>query len=123
MSKTVTLEKLAYFKTKQDAANEAKFMQLNDFVDGEGKIKSEKFSVEGGTEVIKMHVDSSDPENIKYFADNNGVASETEITGEVGKIYIDLESGGKIIYTYGGENFIPFVSGVATDEDINSLFE
>ena len=120
MAKLVDINLLAKFKEKQDAANSAKFMQVEDFVDAEGKIKTEKFSTE---EIIKMHVDTSNAENVKYFADNNGVKAETEITGEVGKIYIDLDNDCKTIYTYNGENFIPFIASIATDEDIESLFE
>ena len=120
MAKLVDVELLGKFKEKQDAANSKKFMQIEDFVDAEGKIKTEKFSTE---EIIKIHVDSSDADNIKFFADDNGVKSSTEITGEVGKIYIDVASGGKFIYTYSGENFIPFVSEIATAADIENLFE
>ncbi len=122
MAKIVNLNMLGVFKGKQDQFNDSKFMKTNDFVDAEGKIKSDKISVESGVEIIKMHVDSSDAENIKYFADDNGEKSTTEITGEVGKIYIDLESNGKVIYTYSGENFVPFSSDIATTEDIESLF-
>lgn len=121
MAKLITLTKLANFKTKQDAANANKFMQINDFVDGEGKIKAEKISSENA--IIKFHVDSTDAGNIKYFADNDGVKSETEIAGEIGKIYIDLATNCQTIYTFDGENFIPFAASIATDEDINSLFE
>lgn len=119
MTKLVDINRLANFKEKQDAANAEKFMQVADFVDGEGKIKAEKISTE---EIIKMHVDASDAENVKYFADENGEKSAVEISGEIGKIYVDLESGGKIIYTSNGENFIPFVSEIATDADIENLF-
>lgn len=122
MTKLVDIELLGKFKEKQDAANINKFMQATDFVDSEGKIKPEKISTNTGIEIIKMHVDASDAENVKYFVDNNGAKGDTEITGEIGKIYIDLETGGKVIYTFDGENFMPFVSEIATDEDIESLF-
>ena len=119
MAKLVNINQLAKFKEMQDAANSQKFMQISDFVDAEGKIKTEKFSTE---EIIKMHVDNSDAQNVKYFSDNNGTKTSTEIIGEIGKIYIDLESGGKVIYTFSGQNFVPFVSEIATDADIESLF-
>ena len=122
MTKLVDIELLGKFKEKQDIANAEKFMQIENFVDGEGKIKPEKISTDTGIEIIKMHVDASDAENVKYFVDENGSKGETEITGETGKIYIDLESGGKIIYTSNGENFIPFVSEIATTADIENLF-
>ena len=122
MTKLVDIELLGKFKEKQDTANVAKFMQATDFVDDEGKIKAEKISTDTGIEIIKMHVDSTDAENVKYFVDENGEKGAAEITGEIGKIYIDLESGGKVIYTFNGENFIPFVSEIATTEDIENLF-
>ena len=122
MAKLVDIDILAKFKEKQDTANANKFMQATDFVDGEGKIKAEKISVTSGIEIIKMHVDASDAENVKYFEDNNGVKGENEIAGEVGKIYIDMAAGGKVIYTSNGENFFPFVSEIATESDIENLF-
>ena len=122
MIKLVDIELLGKFKEKQDTANVAKFMQTTDFVDDEGKIKAEKISTDTGIEIIKMHVDSTDAENIQYFVDENGEKGTAEIIGEIGKIYIDLESGGKVIYTFNGENFIPFVSEIATTEDIENLF-
>lgn len=118
MAKLVSINTLAKFKEKQDDFNAGKFMQTSEFVDAEGKIKTEKFATE---EIIKIHVDASDAENVKYFSDNNGERG-AEITGEVGKIYIDLDTGGKVIYTFSGENFIPFVSEIATTEDIENLF-
>lgn len=122
MAKLVDIELLGKFKEKQDAANANKFMQATDFVDGEGKIKAEKISVTSGIEIIKMHVDASDAENVKYFEDNNGVKGAAEIVGESGKIYIDMAAGGRVIYTSNGENFFPFVSEIATDADIENLF-
>ena len=119
MAKLVDISLLQKFKSLQDSANQNKFMQINDFVDSEGNIKSEKIS----GSIIKIHVDSSDADNIKYFADNNGVKSSTEIVGEVGKIYIDLDAGSKTIYTFDGVNFIPFIASIATDADIEKLFE
>lgn len=119
MAKLVNINQLATFKQKQDAANEKKFIQAADFLDENGKIKSDKLAT---AEIIKIHVDSGDPANVKYFADDNGSKTTTEITGEVGKIYIDLESSSTIIYTFNGEKFVPFVSEIATDADIESLF-
>ena len=82
-------------------------MQIENFVDGEGKIKSEKIQTDIGIEIIKMHVDTSDTENTKYFVDDNGEKGAAEIVGEAGKIYIDLESGYKVIYTFNGEILSP----------------
>ena len=122
MAKLVDIDILAKFKEKQDTANANKFMQATDFVDGEGKIKAEKISVTSGIEIIKMHVDASDAENVKYFEDNNGVKGADEIAGEVGKIYIDMAAGGKVICTSNDENFFSFVSEIAIESDIENLF-
>ena len=122
MTKLVDINQLANFKEKQDAANVVKFMQVADFIDGEEKIKAEKISTDTGIEIVKIHVDTSNAENVKYLANENGEKSAVEVTGEIGKIYVDLESGGKVIYTSNGENFIPFVSEIATDADFENLF-
>ncbi len=122
MIKLVSIGQLATFKAKQDTANENKFMQINNFVDENGLIKSEKIQVTAGVDVIKMHVDSSDADNVKYFIDNNGAKGDTEISGETGKIYIDMASGGEFIYTFNGTNFIPYASQIASTADIEELF-
>lgn len=119
MAKLVNLNQLAKFKQMQDAANSEKFLQVADFLDANGKISADKLATE---QVVKIHVDSSSDGN-KYFADLNGSKSTTEIVGEVGKIYIDLESGGRTIYTFCDGVFIPFVSEIATDSDIEKLFD
>lgn len=124
MNQLIDKSALSVFKNKQDELNENKFMQINDYVDNDGKIKADKVQTETGIEVVKMHVDSRNPNSVKYFVDNNGVKGTTEIVGEAGKIYIDIASGGKIIYTYDETNaiFIPFISEIASTADIEELF-
>lgn len=120
MAKYVTIDLLARFKNKQDSANETKFMETENFVDSNGKIKSEKFAAQSA--VIPIHV-VTENNATKYFGDNEGVKTDTEITGEIGKLYIDLESGGKCMYTYNAtDGFIPFASTIATEADIDALF-
>lgn len=124
MTKLVDMNQLANFKAKQDAANAEKFMQISSYVDNSGLIRADKVQSERGIEVVPMHVDVSDPENVKYFLDDDGNPSTDEVIGESGKIYIDISSGSKIIYTYSAENeaFIPFVSEIASTEDIEKIF-
>lgn len=125
MTKIVTVETLALFKSKQDAVNAEKFIETAEFVDGEGKIKAEKIPAQTAvSNVIPIHVLSSNSQT-KYYTDNNGEITSTEVTGESGKIYIDLDSGSKSMYTYdttSGE-FVLFAAAVATSADIDSLFE
>ena len=128
MSKPIDLDGLRRFKTKQDALNAEKVLQNENFVDGDGIIKSEKLPADFGNKIILMHVvttGTGETATIKYFADNDGVASSTEIVGEVGKIYIDLDSGSKNIYVFDkvSGTFINFAANVASDSDIDSLFE
>lgn len=125
MTKIVTIETLALFKSKQDDVNAEKFIETEEFVDSEGKIKAEKIPTQATvSNVIPIHVLSSNSQT-KYYTDNNGEITSTEVTGESGKIYIDLDSGSKSMYTYdttSGE-FVLFAAAVATSADIDSLFE
>ncbi len=125
MTKIVTVETLALFKSKQDDVNAEKFIETEEFVDSEGKIKAEKIPVQATvSNVIPIHVLSSNSQT-KYYTDNNGEITSTEVTGESGKIYIDLDSGSKSMYTYdttSGE-FVLFAAAVATSADIDSLFD
>ena len=125
MNKIITVETLALFKSKQDAVNDEKFLATEDFVDSEGKIKAEKIPAQtSASNVIPIHVLSSDSQT-KYYADNNGEMTSTEVTGESGKIYIDLDSGSKSMYTYDTTNneFVLFAAAAATSADIDSLFD
>ena len=125
MTKIVTIDTLALFKSKQDAVNDEKFLATEDFVDAEGKIKSEKIPAQtSDSNVIPIHVLSSNSQT-KYYTDNNGEITSTEVTGESGKIYIDLDSGSKSMYTYDATNneCVLFAAAVATSADIDSLFD
>ena len=125
MTKIITVETLALFKSKQDAVNDGKFIAIEDYVDSEGKIKSEKLPAQtSDSNVIPIHVLSSNSQT-KYYTDNNGEITSTEVTGESGKIYIDLDSGSKSMYTYDTTNgeFVLFAAAAATSADIDSLFE
>ena len=119
MAKFVTLDQLKLFKNLQDTSNETKYMEVVKYVDSSsGQIKVD--SLKSSVDVIPVHVVNS-----KFYADNNGVKADSEISGESGKIYIDLESGSSCIYTYNSnsDSFIPFMASVATDDDIASMFE
>ena len=122
MAKYLTLDLLALFKNKQDATNENKFMAIENYVDANGKIKSDVIDTPVDSNVVPIHVITTNG-TTKYFTDNNGVKTSTEVTGEVGKIYIDIEGGSKCLYTYGGDDFIPFASSIATEADIDALFD
>ena len=120
MAKYLTLDLLKLFKNKQDATNENKFMQTSEYVEN-GKVKSDVLNTQSN--VIPIHVVTNNG-TTKYYTDNNGVATSTEVSGSVGKIYIDIVSGSKCIYTYdANQGFIPFASSIATEADIESLFD
>ena len=123
MAKLVTTDMLRLFKTKQDTANEVKYMEIVKYVDNNGLIKDEKVQNETGVSVIPIHVVTSNSQT-KYFTDNDGEKTTTEVEGASGKIYIDLESGSNCLYTYDVKtsSFIPFASSIATDADIDALF-
>ena len=121
MALIITSNLLALFKTKQDAANENKFMAIENYVDANGKLKPDVVDVPVSSNVIPIHVVTTNG-TTKYFTDNNGVKTSTEVTGKVGKIYIDIEGGSRCLYTYGGDDFIPFASSIATEDDIDALF-
>ena len=120
MAKYLTLDLLKLFKNKQDAANENKYMQTTEYVEN-GKVKSDVLNTQSN--VIPIHVVTNNG-TTKYYTDNNDAASSTEVSGSVGKIYIDIASGSKCIYTYdANQGFIPFASSIATEADIESLFD
>lgn len=128
MGKPIDIDGLRHFKEKQDALNAEKFLQKENLVDDSGVIKAEKLPADFGNKIILVHVVTSGTgENIvtKFYADNDGAASTEEIEGEVGKIYVDLDSGSRNMYVYdsGGQEFINFAANRATDSEIDSLFE
>lgn len=123
MAKIVTLDMLRLFKSKQDTQNETKYMEVVKYVDaGSGQIKADIVQ-ENTVSVIPIHVVTVNSQT-KYFTDDDGVKTADEVQGASGKIYIDLESGSNCMYTYdvNGGKFIPFASSIATDADIEALF-
>ena len=97
MSKFVTIDMLEYFKSKQDAVNETKYLEVTKYLGSDGKIKAENVAVPSS--VIPIYVVTSGSRT-RYFTDNDGVKTSSEVIGETGKIYIDVEGGSQCIYTY-----------------------
>ncbi len=126
-NKAIDIEGLKRFKTKQDAYNEEKFIQSDDYVDNDGIIKSEKLPP-NVSEIILIHVvntGTEDSPNIKYFTDDNGAATATEVVGKAGSFYVDLNSGSKNLYVYdtNSNEFVNYAANVASQADIDSLFD
>lgn len=123
MSKAIDLEGLKTFKTKQDNFNEGKFIQSKNYVDDNGIIKSEKLPPTV-SEIVLIHV-VDNGNTVKYYTDNNGAATSTEVTGKAGTFYVDLDSGSKNMYVYdeNDNEFVNYAANVASTEDIDSLFD
>lgn len=128
MGKIIDTDALAFFKEQQDAVNDRTFMKSADFVDGDGVIQSEKLPANFGADVIAIHVVTMN-NRTKFYSDKvdtngNHTTCPREVQGEVGKIYIDLESGSKDQYAYddtSGE-FVLLSPEIATEADINAMF-
>ena len=108
MAKIIDTDGLAFFKDQQDAANEKKFVKSADIVDGNGIILADKLPANFGADVIAIHVVTLNNKT-KFYNDRvdgsgNHVTCPNEVQGEVGKIYIDLESGSKDHYVYDAAN-------------------
>lgn len=128
MAKIIDTDGLAYFKEQQDAANERKFMKSADFIDGDGVILADKLPANFGADVVAIHVVTMNGKT-KFYHDKVNASGEyvtcpTEVQGEVGKIYIDLESGSKDHYVYDAANgeFMLLSPDIASTEDISTLF-
>ena len=128
MAKIIDTDGLAFFKEQQDAVNENKFMKSADFVDGTGVILTDKLPLNFGADVIAIHVVTMNNKT-KFYRDKVDAAGNhstcpSEVQGEVGKIYIDLESGSKDHYVYDAANgeFILLSPEIATEADINAMF-
>ncbi len=128
MGKIIDTDALAFFKEQQDAVNDRTFMKSADFVDGDGVIQSDKLPTNFGADVVAIHVVTLNNKtkfyNDKVDANGNHTTCPREVQGEVGKIYIDLESGSKDHYVYdetSGE-FILLSPEIATEADINAMF-
>ena len=100
----IDLAGLGEFKTKQDEYNLTKFASLSG-----GKVTAEQLPsyvddiVEGYT--------TNNEGTITFYSD----AEKTQvITGETGKIYVDLEATVDGTYRYGGSVFVPVNNSVST---------
>ena len=129
MGKIIDTDGLATFKELQDTANENKFMKSADFVDvTTGVISADKLPANFGADVIAIHVVTLN-NRTKFYRDKveangNHVTCPAEVQGEVGKIYIDLESGSKDHYVYDAASgeFMLLSPEIATEADINAMF-
>ena len=76
------------------------------------------------SEVVLIHV-VDEGGTTKYYTDDKGVKTSTEVTGVAGKIYIDLETASENMYVYDANTgeFANFAANVATSADIDSLFD
>lgn len=89
---------------------------------------SDKLPAKFGADVIPIHVVTLN-NRTKFYGDKldaggNHVTCPREVQGEVGKIYIDLESGSKDHYVFddaSGE-FMLLSPEIATEADINAMF-
>lgn len=128
MAKIIDTDALAFFKEQQDAVNDRTFMKSANFVDGNGIILSDKLPANYGADVVAIHVVTLN-NRTKFYSDKvdangNHTTCPREVQGEVGKIYIDLESGSKDHYVYdeaSGE-FTLLSPEIATEADINAMF-
>ena len=100
MGTVVTLEALTRFKTNQDTANLAKFASLEN-----GKVRSDQLP-SYVDDVIEgyFHTDN------KFYKE---AAHTTEITGETGKIYVDIGSTPAKVYRYSGSAYVEINSSVS----------
>ena len=85
------------FKTNQDAFNEKKFIQSENYVDDDGIIKTEKLPP-GVSEVVLIHVVDED-ETTKYYTDNDGAKTSEEVTEKKSSRFLFLEVGEKMAKT------------------------
>ena len=84
-----------------------------------------KFIDAAGLQRFKTNQDAF---NLTQFvaldANGNHITCPSEVQGEVGKIYIDLESGSKDHYVYDAASgdFMLLSPDIATEADINAMF-
>ena len=97
-------------------------------VDGTGVILADKLPLNFGADVIAIHVVTMN-NRTKFYRDKvdangNHTTCPAEVQGEVGKIYIDLESGSKDHYVYDAASgeFMLLSPEIATEADINAMF-
>ena len=108
---------LMAFKNAQDAYNKTHFVEVDPAT---GYIDSSKLPPNEG-DVIEVHVDYEDPDNPTFYADVNGNPSQTPVTPEKGKLYVDIGSGQNKIWRWSGAQWIEMTSSTSsTDADIIS---
>ena len=111
---------LIAFKNAQDTYNRATFVSIDPVT---GYIDTSKLPPSSG-DVVEVHVDYEDPDNPVLYADNNGSPSQTPVTPEKGKLYVDISSGQNKIWRWNGAQWIEMTpSASATDSDIMSAAE
>ena len=100
MGTVVTLEALTRFKTNQDTANLAKFASLENGLVRADQLPSYVDDVIEGY----FHTD------LKFYKE---AAHTTAITGETGKIYVDIGSTPAKTYRYSGSAYVEINSSVS----------
>ena len=95
---------LGRFKAKQDEYNLTKFASLSG-----GKVTAEQLP-SYVDDIIEGYV-TNDEGTITFYSD---AGKTQEITGETGKIYVDLEATIDGAYRYGGSVFVPVGNSVST---------
>lgn len=100
----IDLTGLGEFKTKQDEYNLTKFASLSG-----GKVTAEQLP-SYVDDIVEGYVTNNEG-TITFYSD----AEKTQaITGETGKIYVDLEATVDGTYRYGGSVFVPVNNSVST---------
>lgn len=99
MGTVVTLEALTRFKTNQDTANLAKFASLEN-----GLVRSDQ---------LPSYVDDVIEGYFHESAFYKEAAHTTSITGETGKIYVDIGSTPAKVYRYSGSAYVEINSSVS----------
>lgn len=99
--KYVSQRRFEKFKKLQNENNEKKLASLNDA----GVIRSDQLP-DSIKNIIAVHLDKTDPTNLKFFEDDNGVNTGKEIIGSKNKLYYDVDSNYDKKYRWTGSNFI-----------------
>lgn len=119
MAEYVDITGLRNFKTKQDAANLTKFASLSG-----GKVTAEQLP-SYVDDVVEGYAKESGGV-IGFYEDSDCTVA---MTGETGKIYLDLAATIDGSYRYGGSQFVPIGNSVSTadkairDSDGNTITE
>ena len=111
-TKLVNLGNLQTFKAAYDTQVANNYLSKEEFLD-DGIIKSAKLP-SYVDDVIEIHVDKTDPENITFNLDDNGTLGAALTTGERGKIYFDIDASIDGYYRWSGSTFVPIGTSVST---------